>query len=317
MKLLKPQELIMPYFVVPGRRIRRPVRSMPGVCRYSVDCLVSEVCKAEDLGIGAVLLFGVPGTKDDSGRGAFADEGIVQRALRALKKKTRRLELITDVCLCEYTRHGHCGLLRSKGSTQSHRGFIDLPRTLEALAATALSHARAGADRVAPSAMMKRQVAAIRSALDANGYRRIPIMGYSAKFASSFYAPFRDAAKSAPRFGDRRSYQLDPSDTRAAMNEAAADLREGADIVMVKPALGYLDIVTKIKERFRARVAAYNVSGEYAMVKAAAKAGWIDEKKCVLEILTGLRRAGADFILTYHACDASRWLSEKFRRAPR
>ncbi len=303
-----PKSLIMPYFVVSGKKIRRPVPSMPGVCQLSIDQLIKDIQSARDLGIRGVILFGIPPEKDLLGSGAYADDGIVQEAVKAVKAKIKDMLVVTDVCLCEYTSHGHCCVLKEKRSSDD---FIDLPRTLKCLAATALSHARAGADMVAPSAMMKGQVAAIRTALDEGGFLSTPIMGYSAKYASAFYGPFRDAAGSAPQFGDRRSYQLDPCDAKRALREVADDLQEGADIVMVKPALAYLDIIRQVKDRFHAPLAAYNVSAEYAMVKAAAKLGWVDEKRIVLEILTGIKRAGAEIIISYHACDVARWMKGK------
>jgi porphobilinogen synthase len=309
---LSARTLIMPFFVVEGKDVRQSVPSMPGVARLSVDRLVREVGKAGALGLGGVILFGVPSRKDPAASGAYAPDGIVQKAVRALKKKVKDIPVITDVCLCAYTSHGHCGVLRSPPGRPkaSCRGFIDLPRTLELLSLTALSHAEAGADMVAPSAMMDRQVKMIRGSLDRKGFQKTAVMAYSAKFASAFYGPFRDAADSAPQFGDRRSYQVGPADTVRALAEAATDVKEGADIVMVKPALPYLDIVRRVRETVSLPVAAYNVSGEYAMVKAAAGKGWIDEKKVVLELLAGIRRAGAGVTLTYHACDAARWLKE-------
>ena len=305
----------MPYFVVAGRNVRREISSMPGVFQLSVDRLIKEARKARDLGIPAILLFGIPSEKDPSGSGAYAHNGIVQEAVRKVKQKVKGLLVLTDVCLCEYTSHGHCGIVKSVSTSKKHKqglaDFIDLPRTLEYLAATALSHAVAGADIVAPSAMMEGQVGTIRRSLDENGYEGVPIMGYSAKFASAFYGPFREAAQSAPQFGDRRSYQLDPLDQKNALLRVARDIHEGADIVMVKPALAYLDIVRQVKDRFSMPLAAYNVSAEYTMVKTAAKAGCIDEKKIVFEIMNSIKRAGADVIITYHACDIARWLREK------
>jgi porphobilinogen synthase len=302
----------MPYFVVEGRRVKKPIHSMPGVFQLSIDILVKEVREARDLGLPAVILFGVPYKKDPLAAGAHAHDGVVQKAVRAIKASVKGMIVITDVCLCEYTSHGHCCVVKHgpKGAAPDccSKDFIDLEHTLELLAATALSHAEAGADMVAPSAMMDTQVKAIRAALDKNGFKHIPVMGYSAKFASAFYGPFRDAAGSVPQFGDRRAYQLDPVCVKTTMKEVAADIREGADIVMVKPALAYLDIIRLVKDKFKAPLAAYNVSAEYAMVKAAAKHGWIDEKRMVLEILNGIQRAGAKIIISYHACDVMRWM---------
>jgi porphobilinogen synthase len=273
---------------------------MPGVFRLSIDELIKEAKEVKELGIPAVILFGIPEKKDEAASEAYDEEGIIQEALRALKKEVPELILITDVCLCEYMSHGHCGVVKN--------GEIDNDITLELLAQTAVSHAEAGADMVAPSDMMDGRVAAIRSSLDENGFSHIPIMSYAAKYASSFYGPFREAAESAPQFGDRRSYQMDPPNVLEAVREVALDIEEGADIVMVKPALSYLDVVRRVKEEFGYPTAAYNVSGEYSMVKAAAGKGWIDEKKIVLEILTSIKRAGADLILTYHAKDVAKWL---------
>jgi porphobilinogen synthase len=298
----------MPFFVIEGRNVSRAVKSMPGVFQLSIDNLVKEVLVAKKLGIRAIILFGLPATKDDVGSGAYDMDGIVPKAVRALKEKVQGVKIITDVCLCQYTSHGHCGVL--KGASKS-KVAIDLKKTLKLLSATALAHARAGADMVAPSAMMRGQVRSIRKALDGAGYQDISIMGYSAKYASSFYGPFRDAAESAPKFGDRSSYQMDPRDAAGALKEVALDIKEGADIVMVKPALAYMDVIRQVKDRFDRPLAVYNVSGEYAMVKAAAAQGWVNERKVVLEILTGLCRAGADIIITYHACDVARWLKDK------
>lgn len=307
----KDGSLVMPYFVVEGKRRKNPVASMPGVFQLSVDILVKEVARARGLGIPAVILFGIPARKDLLGSGAYDNDGIVQKAVRELKKKVKGILVITDVCLCEYTSHGHCGIVKkfpeASQSKHAFTDFIDLKPTLDLLTRTALSHTEAGADMVAPSAMMHGQVKAIRSILDRNGFKHIPIMGYSAKFASVFYGPFRDAAESAPRFGDRSSYQLNPSGVDRALAEVASDIKEGADIVMVKPALAYLDVIRAVKAKFRVPLAAYNVSGEYAMVKAASRAGWVDEKKIVSEILTGIKRAGADIVITYHARDVARW----------
>ena len=300
---LSVDNLIMPLFVVPGRNVANPVGSMPGVAQLSVDRTVEE-CKAiHDLGIPAVILFGIPDHKDATGSGAYADDGIVQRALRAIKAAVPDLVLITDVCLCEYTDHGHCGVIAD--------GDVDNDATLDLLAQEAVSHARAGADMVAPSDMMDGRVGAIRDRLDEEGYDHVPIMAYAAKFASGFYGPFREAAESTPQFGDRRSYQMDPPNAQEALREVALDIDEGADIVMVKPALAYLDLIWRVKEEFGYPVAAYNVSGEYAMVKAAAANGWIDESRIMLETLTAMRRAGADMILTYFAKDAARLLARE------
>ena len=300
--------LIMPYFVVEGKNIRRAIKSMPGVFHLSIDNLIQEVQSAKKLGLHAVILFGLPKTQDMKGSGAYAADGIVQKAVGALKEKVPGIAIITDVCLCQYTSHGHCGVLKGSSKTKVN---IDLKETLKLLAATALSHAKSGADRVAPSAMMHGQVRAIREAIDAAEFEKLPIMGYSAKYASSFYGPFRDAAESAPQFGDRSSYQMDPKDAAGALNEVAMDIEEDADIVMVKPALAYLDVIRQVKDKFSVPLAVYNVSGEYSMVKAAAAQGWINERKVVLEILTGMKRAGADIIISYHACDAAKWLKEK------
>jgi porphobilinogen synthase len=296
-------DLIYPVFVVPGVGVREEIGSMPGVFHLSVDQLEAEAAELLELGIPAVILFGLPESKDVAGSGAFAQDGIVQTAIRELKQKAPDLYVITDVCMCEYTSHGHCGAI-------DEHGCVINDVTLEMLAMTAVSHAEAGADMVAPSDMMDGRVAAIRAALDAEGYSDTPIMAYSAKYASGYYGPFREAADSAPAFGDRSGYQMDPANGDEAIRETALDIDEGADIVMVKPALAYMDIIRRIKDDFGMPTAAYNVSGEYAMVKAAAANGWIDEKRVVLETLTGFKRAGADLILTYHAKDAARWLAE-------
>jgi len=301
--MLDAGDLIYPLFVKPGTGLRDEVSSMPGVFQLSIDQLEAEAAELLALKIPAVILFGLPETKDEAGSGAFAEDGIVQQAIRRLKEVAPGLYVITDVCMCEYTSHGHCGALDDSGCV-----INDV--TLEMLAMTAVSHAEAGADMVAPSDMMDGRVAAIRAALDAEGYSDIPIMAYSAKYASGYYGPFRDAADSAPAFGDRSGYQMDPANGDEAIRETELDIDEGADLVMVKPALAYMDIIWRIKETFGMPTAAYNVSGEYAMVKAAAANGWIDEKRVVLETLTGLKRAGADLILTYHAKDAARWLAE-------
>ena len=291
---------IYPMFVCPGKKVRKEVGSMPGVYQQSVDQIVEECREVESLGIPAVILFGLPESKDARGASSLSKTGVVQRAIEAIKAAKLNLIVITDVCLCEYTDHGHCGVV--------DHGEILNDATLEILAQQALSHARAGADIVAPSDMMDGRVGAIRTLLDGHKFENIPILAYAAKYCSGFYGPFREAADSAPKSGDRRSYQMDPANAREALKEVALDLEEGADMVMVKPALPYLDIIRAVRDRFDVPVGAYNVSGEYAMVKAAAQKGWIDEKRVVLEILTGIQRAGADMILTYHAKDAARWL---------
>jgi porphobilinogen synthase len=287
-------------FVCPGKNIRTEVSSMPGVYQQSVDQIVEECREVADLGLPAVILFGLPEHKDETGSEASAASGPVQRAIEAIKKAKLDLLVITDVCLCEYTSHGHCGVTKD--------GEVMNDPTLERLADCALSQARAGADIVAPSDMMDGRVAAIRSKLDEHKFQDVAILSYAAKYCSGFYGPFREAAQSAPQFGDRRSYQMDPANGREALREVAQDLEEGADMIMVKPALPYLDIIQRVRERFDVPLGAYNVSGEFAMVKAAACNGWIDEKRVVLEILTSIQRAGADIILTYHAKDAARWL---------
>ena len=304
---LRAGQLVLPLFVldtVPPGGGREPVASMPGVERLSLAEAVNEAREAAALGIGAVMLFGVPAEKDEQGSGAWEDSGVVQLATRAIKQAVPELLVITDVCLCEYTSHGHCGVVREDGS-------VDNDASVELLARTAVSQARAGADLVAPSDMMDGRVGAIREELDGEGFADVPILAYSAKFASAFYGPFREAAGSTPAFGDRRSYQMDPANGREAVREALLDVQEGADMLMVKPALAYGDLIAAIKSATGLPVAAYNVSGEYAMVKAAAAAGYLDERATVLEILTSLRRAGADTIVTYHAKDAARWLAQK------
>lgn len=293
--------LIYPMFVGPGSGVRNEVSSMPGCFQQSVDNLVEECREVEQLGIPGVILFGLPEKKDARGSEAAAASGVVQRAIEAIRAAKLKLLLITDVCLCEYTDHGHCGVIEGDR-------ILNDP-TLQILADAALSHARAGADMVAPSDMMDGRVGAIRRKLDEHGFEDVAILSYAAKYCSSFYGPFREAAQSAPQFGDRRSYQMDPANAREALHEVALDLDEGADMVMVKPALPYLDVIRAVRERFDVPVAAYNVSGEYAMVKAAARNGWLDEMRVVLEILTGIQRAGASVILTYHAKDAARWLA--------
>jgi porphobilinogen synthase len=297
-------DLIYPLFLYHGKNVRREIPSMPGQFQLSLDRLGEAVAEAAELGIPAVIFFGVPEHKDARGSAALRDDGIVQEAIRIARRAAPGLLIITDLCFCEYTDHGHCGPLSDAG------GGLDLDNdaTLPLLAQQAVSHARAGAHMIAPSGMIDGMVQAIRQALDAAGFRELPIMSYAAKFASAFYGPFREAAESAPGFGDRRSYQMDPANAREALREVALDLAEGADIVMVKPAMAYLDIVRLVRELASVPVAAYNVSGEYAMVKAAAANGWIDERKIVMETLTAIKRAGADMILTYHAPDVARWL---------
>jgi porphobilinogen synthase len=298
---LSPAHLVQPLFVELGTDSRTPIEAMPGVERLSISHAVEEAGAIAELGIPAVLLFGVPADKDERGSGAYDDEGVVQLAVRAIKEAHPELVVITDVCLCSYTSHGHCGIVRPDGA-------IDNDVTLELLAQTAISHARAGADAVAPSDMMDGRVGALRGQLDAEDLKETPIVAYSAKFASAFYGPFRDAADSAPAFGDRRTYQMDPANSDEAVREALLDAEEGADVLMVKPALAYLDVIARIKAATGMPLAAYNVSGEYAMVKAAAAAGQLDERATVLETLTAIRRAGADIVITYHAKDAARWL---------
>jgi porphobilinogen synthase len=296
-----PADFIAPFFVTHGVDVRQPVSSMPGVSQLSVDQLLVEVKSLAVLGVPAILLFGVPASKDAVGSEAYAEDGIIQRAVRAVKDAAPEMIVVTDVCLCEYTDHGHCGVIEGDR-------ILNDP-TLDLLARMAVSHVEAGADIVAPSDMMDGHCAALRTALDAAGHTHTPIMGYSAKFASAFYGPFREAAESAPKFGDRRSYQMDSANAREALREVEADIAEGADIVMVKPALAYLDLIRSVRDRFEHPIAAYNVSGEYAMVKAAAANGWLDEKAITLEILTGIKRAGADLIITYHAAEAAQWLT--------
>jgi porphobilinogen synthase len=302
---LATSDLIYPLFVRPGQGVKKEIASMPGNFQLSIDRLTDEVGAAADLGLRAFILFGIPARKDATGSSALDDDGIVQQAVRALRKAfADKVLLLTDECFCEYTDHGHCGVL----SQATGRLDLDNDKTLPLLAAQCVSHARAGADVVAPSGMLDGMVGAIRTGLDAAGFTHIPIMSYSAKYASAFYGPFRDAAESPPQFGDRSSYQMDPANGDEALREVAADLAEGADVVMVKPALSYLDIIRRVKDRFGVPVAAYNVSGEFAMVKAAAAKGWIDERRVALEILTSIKRAGADMILTYFAKDAALWL---------
>lgn len=296
---LELSNLIYPLFVVPGEKIKEPVSAMPGVERFSIDMLIEEVKEVMDLGLSSVLLFGIPEKKDRKGTQAWIKTGIVQRAIEALKKKCPDIYVITDVCLCEYTSHGHCGLIDEKKKDVSN------DPTLELLQKTALSHARAGADMVAPSDMMDGRVAAIREALDDNGFEDIPIMSYAVKYASSFYGPFREAAESTPQFGDRRTYQMDPANKREALREATLDMEEGADILMVKPAMPYLDVIHFLRQEFTLPIAAYQVSGEYAMIKAAGANGWIDTERVILESLLSIKRAGADIIITYFAKDVA------------
>ena len=299
---LDPADLVYPLFVVPGEGVRRPVSSMPGVDQVSVDKLDAEAREVAALGVNAVLLFGIPSAKDPHGTESHAEDGVVQQAIRALKAASPELVVLTDVCMCEYTDHGHCGLLDDSG-------YVLNDETLEVLGRIAVSHAEAGADVVAPSGMIDGMVGAIRGALDAEGQEGVAILSYAVKYASAFYGPFREAAQGAPSFGDRRSHQMDPGNAREALREVALDVEEGADALLVKPALGYLDVVRSVRERFpELPLAAYNVSGEYAMVKAAAANGWLEEQASVLEVLTGIRRAGADLVVTYHAKDAAAWL---------
>jgi porphobilinogen synthase len=300
---LEVNDFVLPLFVCEGKRVRKPVTSMPGVFQLSVDELTKTAESAAALGVPAVILFGIPAHKDERASGAYTKNGIVQRAVRELKRRLPELVVITDVCLCEYMSHGHCGIVKGKGRFE----VVNDP-SLKLLAQTALSHAEAGADIVAPSDMMDGRVRAIRDTLDRGGFQNTPILAYSAKFASSFYGPFREAAESPPQFGDRKTYQMDYANAEEALREVALDIQEGADIVMVKPALGYQDLVYRVKQKFGYPVAVYNVSGEYAMVKAAVRNGWLDERRTVLELLTGFKRAGADLILTYWACVAARWL---------
>lgn len=300
---LSPKDFIYPLFVVPGKNFKKEVSSMPGVYQQSIDMLVKDCQETFSLGVPAVILFGIPEQKDEVGSGAYDEHGIIQEAVRALKKDVPGLVVITDVCLCEYTSHGHCGIVRGDEIVNDD--------SVELLTKEALTHARAGADIIAPSDMFDGRIGAIRKVLDENGFHNIPIMSYAAKYASGFYGPFRDAAESTPKFGDRRSHQMDPANSDEAIREVEQDLREGADIVMVKPALPYLDIIRRVKDRFNVPTAAYNVSGEYAMIKAAARNGWIDEERVMMETLMGIKRAGADLILTYFAKDAAKVLARK------
>jgi porphobilinogen synthase len=292
--------MIYPIFIAPGQKVRKEISSMPGQYTMSIDHAVEVAREAEKLGVGGVLLFGIPPQKDETGSDAYDESGIIQNALRAMRESVRSLLLITDVCLCEYTSHGHCGVIK-------HRD-VDNDSTLKLLADSAVSHARAGADMVAPSDMMDGRVAAIRAALDSEGFTNTPIMAYSAKYASGFYGPFREAADSTPQFGDRRSYQMDPPNAREALREIALDIQEGADIVMVKPAMAYLDIIARARRQFAVPIAAYQVSGEYAMIEAAARAGWIDRERIMLETATAIKRAGADILITYYALEFAKSL---------
>ncbi len=297
---VSPDDFIYPLFVTCGKGIRKEISSMPGCYQESLDQLAINAKEVYSLGIPSVILFGIPENKDELGTGAYAEDGIVQQAIKVIKDAVPELYVITDVCLCEYTSHGHCGIVA--------KGDVENDKTLSLLSLEAVSHAKAGADMVAPSDMMDGRVAAIRAALDQEGFAGTPIMAYAAKYASAFYGPFREAAESTPQFGDRRSYQMDPANRREALKEAAMDIAEGADIVMVKPALAYLDIISDVRNTFNLPVAAYNVSGEYSLVKAAAQLGWIDEERAMMEILTSIRRAGADLILTYFAKEAAKIL---------
>jgi porphobilinogen synthase len=312
---LDPGDFIYPLFVTHGRGVRAPIASMPGIANLSVDQLAGEVGELQQLGVPAVLLFGIPAEKDPVGLENFAPDGIVQQAIHAIKDAQPEMLVFTDVCLCEYTDHGHCGLLNVGGANRPDprlpEGYVLNDATLEILARVAVSHAEAGADIVAPSGMIDGMVAAIRAGLDESGFAQKAILSYSTKYASAFYGPFRDAAQGAPKFGDRRSHQMDPGNVREALRETALDVAEGADMLMVKPALAYLDVIRAVRAQFpELPLAAYNVSGEYAMVKAASANGWIDEERATLEVLTGIKRAGADVIITYHAKEAARWLGE-------
>jgi porphobilinogen synthase len=322
---LSPDDFIYPMFVVHGANVRREIKTMPGISQLSVDQAVIEAQTAAQLGIPALILFGIPAAKDPIGSENFSDQGIVHQATRAIKTALPHLMVIADLCLCEYTDHGHCGVIREQEIRELGSGkhppipnslipqfpFIDNDATLEVLQQSAVSYARAGADMLAPSGMMDGMVGAIRAALDGAGFTHVSILSYAIKYASSFYGPFRDAAEGAPKFGDRRTHQMDPANAREALRELELDIAEGADMIMVKPALPYLDVIHRARQACNVPVAAYNVSGEYAMVKAAAANGWLDERAVALELLTGIKRAGADLILTYHALDAARWLDEK------
>jgi porphobilinogen synthase len=300
---LSPEDFIYPLFVIHGRKVKNDIQSMPGIAQLSVDLAVREALEVFQIGIPAVILFGIPRRKDPLGREAYSRSGIVQQAIRAIKKEVPELVVATDVCLCEYTSHGHCGVFRQEE--------VDNDATLELLAKMALSHAEAGADILAPSDMMDGRVKAIREALDRKGFEGLPILSYAAKHASVFYGPFREAAESTPQFGDRKTYQMDPANAREALREVRLDVQEGADIVMIKPALAYLDIIRSVREEFDLPVGAYNVSGEYSMIKAAAEKGWIDGERAMMEVLTAIKRAGADIILTYFAKEAARLLNKK------
>jgi len=300
---LSVDDFMYPLFAVPGKGVKKPIPSMPGCFQMSVDQLVKEAKTAREAGIPALLLFGIPERKDEFASGAFARDGITQRAVREIKNKVPDILVVTDVCLCEYTSHGHCGMIE--------KGAVDNDSTIEVLAETAVSHARAGADMVAPSAMMDGQIGALREGLDEAGFEAIPIMAYSAKYASSFYGPFRDAAESTPQFGDRKAYQMDPANSDEAIREITLDVEEGADIIMVKPALAYLDVIRRVREEFDLPIAAYNVSGEFAMIKAAAQMGWLDGQRAMMEVLTSIKRAGTDIIITYFALEAAKVLSDR------
>ena len=306
--VLAPSDLIYPMFIVHGENVRDPIPSMPGICQLSVDSSVEEARRASAAGIPAVLLFGIPASKDPVGEENYDDDGIIQQAVRALKDALPELLVVTDVCLCEYTDHGHCGVLNHENPVLP-AGYVLNDETLDVLARVSVSHARAGADIVAPSGMIDGMVAGIREGLDESGYEHIPIMSYAIKYASAFYGPFRDAAQGAPMFGDRRTHQMDPGNVREALREAVLDVEEGADFLMVKPALAYLDVIRRVHDAYpELPMVAYNVSGEYSMVKAASERGWLDERSIALENLTAIKRAGADLIITYHALDAARWL---------
>ncbi len=299
---LSVNDLIYPMFSAFGTGIRKEVSSMPGIHQQSIEHIIAEASEVQQLGIPAVILFGIPEAKDATGSDAYAEHGIIQETIRAIKQNVPGLAIITDVCLCEYTDHGHCGIIKD--------GDVDNDATVKLLAREALSHAQAGADMVAPSDMMDGRVAAIRRILDDNGFSHIPVMSYAVKYASGYYGPFREAAESTPQFGDRRSYQMDPANRREALREAAQDIEEGADIIMVKPGLPYLDILRDLRNEYTMPLAVYNVSGEYSMIKAAARNGWIDEERVVMETMLGFKRAGADLIITYHAKDVARWLKD-------
>jgi porphobilinogen synthase len=298
--IVQPNDFIYPLFIRSGRGVRSPIKSLPGQFQLSIDEAVKEIKRAQSLHVPGVILFGIPDHKDATGSDSYDPEGIIQKAIRAFKDAAPEMTVIADVCFCEYTDHGHCGVVENK--------IVDNDKTLALLAKQVVAQAQAGVDMVAPSGMMDGMVGAIREALDANGFTHVPIMSYSAKYASSFYGPFREAAESAPKFGDRRTHQMDPANVREALRECELDVNEGADMLMVKPALAFLDVIRAVKDRFALPLAAYNVSGEYAMVKAAAQNGWIDEQRVTLEILTSIKRAGADVILTYHALEAAEWL---------